>query len=237
MADEEKKSKKSTSKSKGKSKKSTKKSQKSSNGLKRPLSAYMLFCSKQREELKKKGDDKKLTAKELGAMWNKLSETKKKPFFDKFEAEKKKYEKLKDELENKSEEEDEEEEKEPKKKASKAKAKTKKSQNSKNNCNPCNCGECDYCKKKKKKGKKATADDEECKYKFGLDPVWMISNNELAFINSLKMKFSVIIGVFQMTLGIVLKGINSIYDKNLIECFCVFIPELIFHFSLDCPFH
>ena len=117
MADEEKKSKKSTSKSKGKSKKSTKKSQKSSNGLKRPLSAYMLFCSKQREELKKKGDDKKLTAKELGAMWNKLSETKKKPFFDKFEAEKKKYEKLKDELENKSEEEDEEEEKEPKFKA------------------------------------------------------------------------------------------------------------------------
>ena len=70
--------------------------------------------------------------------------------------------------------------------------------------------------------------DKECKYKFGLDPVWMISNNELAFINSLKMKFSVIIGVFQMTLGIVLKGINSIYDKNLIECFCVFIPELIF---------
>ena len=70
--------------------------------------------------------------------------------------------------------------------------------------------------------------DKECNYKFGLDPVWMISNNELAFINSLKMKFSVIIGVFQMTLGIVLKGINSIYDKNLIECFCVFIPELIF---------
>ena len=110
MADEEKKSKKSTSKSKGKSKKSTKKSQKSNNGLKRPLSAYMLFCSKQREELKKKGDDKKLTAKELGAMWNKLSETKKKPFFEKFEAEKKKYEKMKDELESKSEEEDSEEE-------------------------------------------------------------------------------------------------------------------------------
>jgi len=70
--------------------------------------------------------------------------------------------------------------------------------------------------------------DKECNYKFGLDPVWLISNNELAFINSLKMKFSVIIGVFQMTLGIVLKGINSIYDKNYIECFCVFIPELIF---------
>jgi len=81
---------------------------------------------------------------------------------------------------------------------------------------------------KEEKEEKLLTKDKECKYKFGLDPVWMISNNELAFINSLKMKFSVIIGVFQMTLGIVLKGINSIYDKNLIECFCVFIPELIF---------
>ena len=81
---------------------------------------------------------------------------------------------------------------------------------------------------KEDKEEKLLTKDKECKYKFGLDPVWMISNNELAFINSLKMKFSVIIGVFQMTLGIVLKGINSIYDKNLIECFCVFIPELIF---------
>ena len=81
---------------------------------------------------------------------------------------------------------------------------------------------------KEDKEEKLLTKDKECKYKFGLDPVWMISNNELAFINSLKMKFSVIIGVFQMTLGIVLKGINSIYDKNLIEFFCVFIPELIF---------
>ena len=70
--------------------------------------------------------------------------------------------------------------------------------------------------------------EKDCNYKFGLDPVWMISNNELAFINSLKMKFSVIIGVFQMTLGIDLKGINAIYEKNLVECFCVFIPQLIF---------
>ena len=81
---------------------------------------------------------------------------------------------------------------------------------------------------KEEKEEKLLTKDKECNYKFGLDPVWMISNNELAFINSLKMKFSVIIGVFQMTLGIVLKGINSIYDNNLIECFCVFIPELIF---------
>ena len=68
----------------------------------------------------------------------------------------------------------------------------------------------------------------DCKYKFGVDPVWIISNNELTFVNSLKMKFSVIIGVFQMSMGIVLKGLNAIYDKNLVDCFFVFIPQLIF---------
>ena len=68
----------------------------------------------------------------------------------------------------------------------------------------------------------------DCKYKFGVDPVWIISNNELTFVNSLKMKFSVIIGVFQMSMGIVLKGLNAIYDKNFVDCLFVFIPQIIF---------
>ena len=42
-----------------------------------------------REELKKRGDDRKLSAKELGAMWKKLSETKKKVFKEQYEEEKK----------------------------------------------------------------------------------------------------------------------------------------------------
>ena len=88
MADE-KKSKKSLSKSKSKSKKSTKKSKKSKDGLKRPQTPYFLFCSKQREELKKKGDNRRLTAKELGSMWSKLSETKKNVFKEQYEEEKK----------------------------------------------------------------------------------------------------------------------------------------------------
>ena len=81
-----------------------------------------------------------------------------------------------------------------------------------------------------KYGEKSTElnKENECNYKFGLDPVWLISNNELTFINSLKMKFSVIIGVSQMTLGIILKGFNALFEKNLIDYFCVFIPQLIF---------
>ena len=70
--------------------------------------------------------------------------------------------------------------------------------------------------------------EKDCNYSFGLDPVWTVSTNELMFVNSLKMKFSVIFGVFQMTLGIILKGLNFIYDKNYLEYLCVFIPQLIF---------
>ena len=70
--------------------------------------------------------------------------------------------------------------------------------------------------------------DKNCNYSFGLDPVWTISTNELMFVNSLKMKFSVIFGVFQMTLGIILNGLNFIYEKNYLEYLCVFIPQLIF---------
>ena len=46
-----------------------------------PQTPYFLFCSKQREELRKKGNDKKLTAKELGNKWTKLTETKKRFFW------------------------------------------------------------------------------------------------------------------------------------------------------------
>ena len=70
--------------------------------------------------------------------------------------------------------------------------------------------------------------DKDCKYSFGLDPVWSLSSNELLFVNSLKMKLSVIFGVFQMTLGIILKGFNALHDRDLVEYIFIFIPQLIF---------
>ena len=68
---------------------------------------------------------------------------------------------------------------------------------------------------------------EDCNYGFGLDPVWYSTSNELAFVNSLKMKLSVILGVFQMVIGIILKGLNSIFEKDFVELIFVFIPQIV----------
>lgn len=45
-----------------------------------------------------------------------------------------------------------------------------------------------------------------CVYPFGFDWVWGNSENEIPFYNSFKTKFSIIIGVLQMSFGIGLKG-------------------------------
>jgi V-type H+-transporting ATPase subunit a len=58
----------------------------------------------------------------------------------------------------------------------------------------------------------------------GVDPVWYLASNELAYINSMKMKISVIIGVLHMTLGICLKGANQAYFKRKIDFMFEFIP-------------
>jgi V-type H+-transporting ATPase subunit a len=46
-----------------------------------------------------------------------------------------------------------------------------------------------------------------------MDPIWSLTNNKLTFVNSVKMKMSVIFGIFHMTLGILIKGTNTIYFR------------------------
>lgn len=42
-----------------------------------------------------------------------------------------------------------------------------------------------------------------------VDPIWNIAENRLNFLNSMKMKASVIIGIGQMVLGVVLGFLNA----------------------------
>lgn len=67
-----------------------------------------------------------------------------------------------------------------------------------------------------------------CVYPFGMDPKWQMSTNELSFHNSVKMKLAVIIGVFHMLFGIVLKGMNCLYFGNTLGFIFEFIPQVIF---------
>ena len=47
------------------------------------------------------------------------------------------------------------------------------------------------------------------------------------FVNFLKMKLSAILGVAHMVLGIFLKGVNTIFEKDIIEFIFIFIPQII----------
>eukprot|EP00826_Nyctotherus_ovalis_P045669 TRINITY_DN5077_c0_g1_i4.p1 TRINITY_DN5077_c0_g1~~TRINITY_DN5077_c0_g1_i4.p1 ORF type:complete len:436 (+),score=116.99 TRINITY_DN5077_c0_g1_i4:763-2070(+) len=72
-----------------------------------------------------------------------------------------------------------------------------------------------------------TRSDKSCVYPYSFDPIWYASTNELVFLNSFKMKLSVIVGVSQMILGVVLKGINAVHFKSPIDFHCEFVPQLI----------
>jgi V-type H+-transporting ATPase subunit a len=55
-----------------------------------------------------------------------------------------------------------------------------------------------------------------------------MSKNELAFVNSLKMKMSVIIGVLQMLFGVLLKCLNAIHFGNKLDLIFECLPQVFF---------
>lgn len=66
-----------------------------------------------------------------------------------------------------------------------------------------------------------------CVYRIGIDPAWYIADNELQFINNLKMKMSVIFGVAQMSLGIFMKAFNAVHFRQPIDFLFEFLPQII----------
>uniref|UniRef100_A0A7N5P679 V-type proton ATPase subunit a n=1 Tax=Ailuropoda melanoleuca TaxID=9646 RepID=A0A7N5P679_AILME len=69
-------------------------------------------------------------------------------------------------------------------------------------------------------------------YPFGIDPIWNIATNKLTFLNSFKMKTSVILGIIHMMFGVTLSLFNHTYFKKPLNIYFGFIPEIIFMTSL-----
>lgn len=65
-------------------------------------------------------------------------------------------------------------------------------------------------------------------YFFGIDPFWNLAENKLTFINSYKMKLAVILGLTQMTFGLVVSLYNYRFKGKTIDVYCTFIPQMIF---------
>merc|ERR1719471_1162521 len=65
-------------------------------------------------------------------------------------------------------------------------------------------------------------------YPFGVDPVWQISTNKIVFLNSFKMKISIIMGVIHMMFGLVLSFWNSKFFGKAINITMEFIPQVLF---------
>jgi len=69
---------------------------------------------------------------------------------------------------------------------------------------------------------------DDCVYPVGVDYQWYYSDELLNYVDSMKMKLSVLYGVMQMTLGITMKAANELFFHRRVEFIFEFIPQIIF---------
>ena len=62
-------------------------------------------------------------------------------------------------------------------------------------------------------------------YVMGLDPVWHGTKSELPYLNSMKMKMSILLGVAHMNMGIINSLFNHRYFHDKLSLVCEFIPQ------------
>lgn len=71
-------------------------------------------------------------------------------------------------------------------------------------------------------------DYSETVYWYGLDPAWMLATNKIIFLNSFKMKLSIIFGVIHMIFGVCMSVVNNLHFKRPINLLLDFLPQLLF---------
>ncbi|XP_050831249.1 V-type proton ATPase 116 kDa subunit a 3 isoform X1 [Serinus canaria] len=69
-------------------------------------------------------------------------------------------------------------------------------------------------------------------YPFGIDPIWSLATNHLNFLNSFKMKMSVVLGIVHMGFGVVLGVFNHVHFQQRHRLVLEFLPEMIFLLAL-----
>ncbi|XP_076248904.1 V-type ATPase subunit a family protein Vha100-2 [Calliopsis andreniformis] len=74
----------------------------------------------------------------------------------------------------------------------------------------------------------ATSDYKQTPYLLGMDPVWVLSENKIMFLNSYKMKLSIIFGVVHMIFGVCMSLINIVNFRRYESLFLEFLPQLLF---------
>ncbi|XP_034233898.1 V-type proton ATPase 116 kDa subunit a [Thrips palmi] len=74
----------------------------------------------------------------------------------------------------------------------------------------------------------ATEDYAQTPYVLGMDPVWQTAQNKIIFLNSFKMKISIIIGVVHMVFGVSLSVVNNVQNRKYLNIILEFVPQILF---------
>ncbi|EDW59357.1 V-type proton ATPase 116 kDa subunit a 1 [Drosophila virilis] len=70
--------------------------------------------------------------------------------------------------------------------------------------------------------------DQRGTYPMGIDPIWQSASNKIIFLNTYKMKLSIIFGVLHMVFGVCLSVENFVYFKKYSYILLQFVPQVIF---------